>query len=164
MPWYVLYTKSNSEKRVVIGLQKQNIEVYCPFVKTKRKWSDRIKYVDVPLFRSYCFVKLEATERGRVFNIQGIVGYLHWLQKPAVVREEEIEQIRTILQVHDHDTIKVETFAVNDKVKVSTGVFEDHQGKVVAIQGRKLVLLLDALQIKIFIDINKTLVEKHRSE
>ncbi len=39
--WYVLYTKLNREKKVLLQLTELGISVYCPMVTTIRQWSDR---------------------------------------------------------------------------------------------------------------------------
>ena len=59
MNWYVIYTKSRYEKAVSEKLALSGIEVYCPLLKRKKLWSDRWKWVEEPLFRSYCFVHIE---------------------------------------------------------------------------------------------------------
>ena len=60
--WIAVYTKSRHEQTVVNELYKKNIEVYCPMFKEKRQWSDRKKWVDFPLFRSYVFANIEIKE------------------------------------------------------------------------------------------------------
>lgn len=160
MPWFVIYTKSNTEKRVAEDLRKRNITVYCPLILEKRKWSDRIKTVENPLFRSYCFVHIDESERNRVFGVPGVVRYLHWLKKPAVVREEEIEMIRKMLNDFDHAAIQVQQYSVSDKVRISSGVFMEQEGHVIAQQGKKLVLRLESLGVSISVDTGRTLVDK----
>ena len=78
MPWFVIYTKSKSEKLVANGLRNLGFDVYCPLRKVQRKWSDRVKIVEEPLFRSYCFVNLKEEERHLVYNVPGFVRYLFW--------------------------------------------------------------------------------------
>ena len=160
MPWFVLYTKSNSEKRVAEELRKRNIEVYCPLRRLERKWSDRIKIVEEPLFRSYCFVHLEEAQRGLVYGVTGIVAYLYWLKKPAIVRDEEIETIKKMLNDFDHTAIKVQQYAISDNVRIVSGAFMEREGQVISQQGNKLLLRLDSLGFSITVDISKTLVNK----
>ena len=64
--WYVLYTKSNCEKKVAELLNKRGVETYCPINKVYRQWSDRRKQLSVPLFTSYVFVKTEEPELTRI--------------------------------------------------------------------------------------------------
>lgn len=158
MPWYVLYTKSRNEKLVAQKLSELGIEVYCPLLKTKRKWTDRTKTVEEPLFRSYCFVRLDEHERGRVFEVPGVVRYLYWLKKPAIVRDEEIETIKTMLQTHDHHGIKVEQYEPKSQVTISTGAFAKAMGEVMSQQGRILTLTIASLGIVLKVDLSKTTV------
>ncbi|WP_338875985.1 UpxY family transcription antiterminator [Spirosoma sp. SC4-14] len=158
MPWFVLYTKSRNEKQVAAKLKERGIEVYCPLTKTKRRWSDRTKWVEEPLFRSYCFVNLDEHERARVFGIPGIVRYLFWLNKPAVVRNDEIGAIKRLLNEFDHSQIRVESFSPNDRVTIGSGSFSDTTGSVIGQQGNQLAILLDALQVVVRVDLIQTLV------
>ncbi len=160
MPWFVIYTKSNTEKRVADNLRKRNITVYCPLIREKRTWSDRIRIVESPLFRSYCFVHLPENERNLAFEVSGVVGYLYWLKKPAIVRDEEIEVIKKLLNDFDHATIRIQQFNVSDKVRISSGLFMEQEGHVVAQQGKQLVLRLESLGISISVDTGKTIVDK----
>ena len=89
MNWYVVYTKPRWEKKVVEQLNQKGIECYCPLITQVRQWSDRKKKVDVPLFNSYVFVHLEESDRNSVFLSSGVVRYLFWLGKLAVVRAIE---------------------------------------------------------------------------
>lgn len=158
MSWYVLYTKSRTEKAVADKLKERGIEVYCPLVKTKRKWSDRMKTVEEPLFRSYCFVNLEEQQRAQVFGVPGIVRYLFWMNKPAVVRDSEIEIIRRMLKETDNNHIQVETFSASDRIKIKSGSFQNIEGNVMNQQGKTLQVFIDSLQMVIRVDLSRTLV------
>ena len=69
--WYVIYTRSRFDKKVSLGLSNIGIENYCPQKKTLRKWKDRKKLVDTPLFNGYCFVNIEPSKYREVFKVQG---------------------------------------------------------------------------------------------
>ena len=111
MNWYVLYTKSRNEKVVAQKLAALGIEVYCPLVRTRKQWSDRLKWVEEPLLRSICFVHLTEQDRERVFQVSGVVRYLFWLGKPAIVSDHEIDQLKLFLEKNDHHEITVMDFA-----------------------------------------------------
>lgn len=157
MPWFVLYTKSRNEKLVAEQLRKRGIEVYCPLLKTARRWSDRTKVVEEPLFKSYCFVKLEEHERAQVFGVQGVVRYLFWLKKPAIVREEEIAAIKKMLNEVPHECIKVTQFQVGDVLKIDSGSFAEQSGVVLRQQGNLVTLKLESLQMMLTVDVSKTM-------
>jgi transcription antitermination factor NusG len=71
--WYALYTKPRWEKKVYKGLSQKGIESYCPLNKVKRKWSDRIKTIEEPLFKSYVFVKVAELEKTDVRFVDGVL-------------------------------------------------------------------------------------------
>ena len=97
MNWFVIYTKSRQEKKVALELEKMGITVYCPMINQIRQWSDRKKKVEVPLISSYVFVQLKERDREAVFEVPGIVRYVYWLEKPAIVRDEEIAVMKAWL-------------------------------------------------------------------
>lgn len=158
MPWFVIYTKSRNEKLVAERLAEKGIEVYCSMLKTKRKWSDRIKTVEEPLFRSYCFVRLEEHERSKVFDVPGVVRYLFWLKKPAIVRDSEIDTIERMLGTYDHHAIKAESYELHTPVTISSGAFANATGEVVGQQGNELRIMLDSLGMVLKVDLAKTQV------
>ena len=95
--WYAVYTKPRWEKKVFRTLSESGHEAYCPLNKVNRKWSDRIKKVDEPLFKSYVFIRLAAAEQPGVRLVNGVLNFVYWNGKPAVVKDREIEEIRRFL-------------------------------------------------------------------
>lgn len=160
MKWHVLYTKSRTEKAVAAKLDSMGIEVYCPVLKTKRRWSDRWKWVEEPLFGSYCFVRLAENERDIVFTVKGVVRYLFYCGKPAVVRQEEIELLKRWLNEYDHNQISTKAFTPTDKVVLKSGALIDQTAEVVRNEGNFLMLKLDDLGMMIKVDLRENAVEK----
>lgn len=114
MSWYVLYTKAKAEKKAAEVFEKMDIEHYCPTVTEVRQWSDRKKKIETPLFKSYIFVDLEEKQRNLVFDNPHIVSFLHWLGKPAIVRDEEIRVIKEWLNNDNISNIAVEKYSPGD--------------------------------------------------
>ncbi|MGG7036242.1 MAG: UpxY family transcription antiterminator [Flavobacterium sp.] len=152
MPWFVLYTKPRQEKKVAEGLKKLDIEAYCPLVTVMKQWSDRKKKVQVPLINSYVFVKLEEQRRDEVFVINGIVRYLYWLGKPAVVREAEIEAIRNALEgiVSSYEVLPIKK---EDRITITKGPFKGMEGIVKQVSKTNIQLVLSDLGF--FVSIRK---------
>ena len=159
MPWFVLYTKSRNEKLVADKLLTRGIEVYCPLIKAKRRWSDRTMIVSQPLFPSYCFVRLDERDRAKVFGVPGVVRYLFWQKQAAIVRDSEIEAIRLMLNEIDNDLIQVKSYQPGDSLHIASGSFTDVSGTVVHQQGKIVTILLNSLQVVLTVDLSKTLVK-----
>ena len=92
--WFVLYTKVNQELKVIEQLKEMNISCYCPTVMIVKQYSDRKKKRLKPLIPSYVFVFIEKERRNDIFSVFGVVRYMFWLGKPAVVKEREIELMK----------------------------------------------------------------------
>ena len=145
MNWYVVYTKPKWEKKVAEQLVQRGIECYCPLVTQIRLWSDRKKKVEVPLFNSYVFVRLEEKDRNLVFQSSGVVRYLFWLGKPAIVREEEIGTIKNWLSMPDAYEVSVAALQVGDKVVLDSGPFQSQEAVVQEVNKNSYVLFLESL-------------------
>lgn len=143
--WYVLYTKSRNEKKVAEYLDAAGYEVYCPTITTIRQWSDRKKKVEEPLFKSYVFVKTEESRRQQVVQAPGVVCFLYWLQKPAIVRTEEIAAIRRFTEEAESAGATDVAFESGGVVRIDWGRFQGQEGKYLAKQGNYLVLLIECL-------------------
>ena len=153
MNWFVIYTKSRQEKKVALELEKMGITVYCPMINQIRQWSDRKKKVEVPLMSSYVFVQLKERDREAVFEVPGIVRYVYWLEKPAIVRDEEIAVMKAWLSTQTVEA-KVEGLRRGDRMKVSSGIFEGKEGFVEEISKNRVLLLLPDLGMKITLNRN----------
>lgn len=158
--WYVLYTRSRHEKKVAEGLVRKGFEVFCPLVQVPRKWSDRVKIVEEPLFRSYCFIRLAEKERASVFEVPGIVRYVYWLQKPAIIKTQEIDAIRKVLKEFDHTGITARNYLENELVRIKTGILSDHTGLVKEQRGNYLIIYLETLQMAVSVELTKIQIEK----
>ncbi len=146
--WFVLYTKPRNEKKAALQLEKLGITVYCPLVTQVHQWSDRKKKVEVPLINSYLFVNLKEKERELVFQAPGIVRYIFWLGKPAVVRDQEIEILKEWLSGEIKDAT-VEKLQPGDKMDITNGPFKGKHGVVQEINNNRIQLLLEDLEMKI---------------
>ncbi|HET8753747.1 MAG TPA: UpxY family transcription antiterminator, partial [Salinimicrobium sp.] len=114
MAWYVLYTKPRHEKKVAVALEKMDVEVFCPMITEVRQWSDRKKKLQVPLFKSYVFVNIEEKERHEILTVSGVVRYLFWLGKPAIVRDVEIQTLRSWLNDNRIENVEVHNLNPGD--------------------------------------------------
>lgn len=147
--WLVIYTKPRNEKKVTERLQTKGFEVYCPLVTTLRIWSDRKKKVKVPLINSYVFVKTSEKYRDEVLMDPGVVRFIFWLGKPAVVREEEIEAIKDILDNGSDIQVSNEAFRKGDVLTINEGPFKGLMGEVIDIDRNVVYVYIQQLGCKI---------------
>ncbi len=158
--WFVLYTKPRNEKKVEEALNRLGLEAYCPIITVERQWSDRKKKVQDPLFRSYCFVRVQEENRSDVFRVRGVGNYVFWLGKPAVIRDVEINEIKKWLLGYKHNTIQVEPLQIGDKVIFQSGTLENHEAVISKINGKQLVLVLESLGYKMRVNLEEATISK----
>ena len=142
--WFVLYTKPKQELRVVDELSKIGINSYCPTVKMIKQYSDRKKKIEKPLIPSYIMVYIEESKRKLVFSIPGIVRYLFWLGKPAMVHENEINIMKKHLE-GVYSSISISKLIIGQMYKISEGPLAGNTGKIVEMKKNKVKLELASL-------------------
>jgi transcription antitermination factor NusG len=143
--WYVVYTKPRWEKKVYALLTERRLEAYCPLNRVRKKWSDRVKWIEEPLFKSYVFVKVSEEDKARVRLVNGVVNFVYWLGKPAIVKEKEIEIIRKFL--NEHDEVQAEPLALQTdaRVTIRRGVFMDKEAKIVKVLNNKVQVIIESI-------------------
>lgn len=145
MDWLVLHTKPRHEKKVAEDLKKMGFEIFLPLQKVIRQWSDRKKKVQEPLFKSYIFIHIDEKTRHVPLMNYGVIRYLYWCGKPAVVRDAEIDAIREFIGEIDYLPEDKIEFIPGDDIKIKWGVFSGEKGKYIARQGDHLILLLESM-------------------
>jgi transcription antitermination factor NusG len=154
--WYAIYTRPRWEKKVNSLLSEKGIESYCPLNKVRRKWSDRIKTVEEPLFKSYVFVKIDEADRSNVRMTTGVVNFVYWNGKPAVIREKEIQTIKRFLNEYEQVEVVKMDFAVEDRVRVKSGPMMDQEGKVIELKNKTAKVCIDSLGYMLIAYIDKS--------
>jgi transcription antitermination factor NusG len=146
--WFVVYTRPQQELKVAKQLSAMGIKNYCPTITLVKQYSDRKKKVTRPLLSSYVMVELKQNERNKVFACNGIVRYLFFLGKPAVVPAPQINLMQDHLNGVYND-FKVTTLSVGDSHTITEGPFSGVCGKVVETNKTKVKLELASLGMRI---------------
>ena len=127
--WLAIYSRPRWEKKVNQLLTEKGLESYCPLNKVRRKWSDRVKMVEEPLFKSYVFVKVSDEDRTAVRMTPGVINFVYWDGKPAVIKEKEINAIKRFLNEYENVEVKPMNLELNQRVKITTGPLMDQEGR-----------------------------------
>jgi transcription antitermination factor NusG len=144
--WYAVYTRSRWEKKVVEQLNKINVENYCPLNRVVRQWSDRKKIIEEPLFTSYVFVKITERQMNDLRAVFGVVNFVYWLGRPAVIQNAEIDCIKDFIANHFNIRLERASLDIDDRVKVLDGPFVDMQGNIISIRKKFVKVLIPSLR------------------
>lgn len=147
--WYAVYTKPRWEKKIALKLDEKGIEAYCPLNKVTRQWSDRKKVVLDPLFKGYVFVHVEDERKWAVMEVNGVLNYVYWNGKPAVIRNDEIDTIRKFL--NEFTDVEVEEYQLepHKKVRVRQGVLMNHEGILLELHGNKARVKIESMGLEL---------------
>jgi len=153
--WFVLYTRPGCERKVAELLEKKHVEVFCPLSKTNKQWSDRKKPALQPLFSSYVFVFITPDKQRLVRQTDGVINFIHWLNKPAVICQEEIDTIRNFLKEYDFVRLEKTSINMNDRVRIINGPLMMWEGTVVEIRTTIVKITLPSLGYALVAEISK---------
>jgi transcription antitermination factor NusG len=143
--WYAVYTRPKSEKKVAAQLTRSGIDTYCPIQKSRRKWHDRYKVIDEPVFRSYVFVNIWEKEKTAVLSDSNVLHFVQHCGKPAAIRETEMLTLREFLREYEGHSFCLSDVVENDAVQIQDGVFEGYTGIVLKKSKRKASIRLELL-------------------
>lgn len=158
--WYAVYTRPRWEKRVAERLTQKGIVNYCPLNRVLRQWHDRKKLVLEPLFTMYVFVRIDPKSQLNALQTNGVINFVSWLGKPAVIKDEEIHLIQQFL--HEHINIHVEKadLQLDDEVMISDGPLLSYKGKIVEIKNKTVKLLIPSLKMALYAEVDKLSIVK----
>ncbi|MCX2574294.1 UpxY family transcription antiterminator [Pedobacter sandarakinus] len=144
--WLVIYTRPRWEKKVDRLLQEQGFESFCPVKQVESQWADRKKMVSLPLFNGYVFIKISERDAYKVRFTLGVLNFINYMGKPAIVRDAEIDQLKHIMDSYSSvEVVSLNEVSRGDRVRIKSGLFHDQEGEVIQIQGKHVLMSFDHL-------------------
>lgn len=158
--WYALYTRSRHEKLVEKELQEKGISAYTPKRKIRRKWSDRVKLVEEPLFGGYCFARFPLIDKKQVFTQRGVVNIVNFSGRHVPVEDSVIESLK-ILTAGELTIDPFPYMKKGDRVVIKKGPFKGLEGYITEKRNKNttLVVSVDAIMSSIKCVIEADLVD-----
>ena len=141
MNYYAVYTLPRSEKKAHAELLSKGIDSYLPLQRTLKQWSDRKKWVEEPLFRSYLFVNIPQAQYFEVLNTTGIVRYVTFEGKAVPIPPKQIDAIKYFLsgqEMYQEDN-NLTHLVPGSKVEIIRGPLRGLAGTLVDFHGQKKV-------------------------
>jgi transcription antitermination factor NusG len=153
--WYAVYTRPRSEKKVTALLKKKKIESYCPMIGIMKQK----KIVYQPLFTSYIFVCASEDKMKAINQTKGVVSFLFWLDKPVVIKNDEIEAIKQF--VHDHGNIKLEKIEknVHDRKPLADKSLITIEERMMPVKNETVKILHTSLGFSIIAEVDEATAE-----
>ncbi|MEE9572005.1 MAG: UpxY family transcription antiterminator [Candidatus Neomarinimicrobiota bacterium] len=153
--WIAVYTKPRHEKTVSNQFEEKGIESYLPLIRQKHRWSDRMKWVETPIFKSYIFAYVELKDNLEVLQTRGVHHIVKFQNKIAVIPEIQITNLRKIIE-GGFDPFPSDYFMIGDEVEVVGGPLRGINGIVSRNDAPdKLIIKIDAIQHAVAVQIER---------
>ena len=139
--WYILRTMPQHEKKIAQYFQKKHYTYYLPLIRRKRRWSDRIKIIDFPLFPGYIFIRIDwFKEHVAILQHQGCVQFIRKEDGPAYMTEQQMDNLRLLVAATEELQTDPDThFPPGQEVEIRFGAFKGIRGVVVRVKNKNRI-------------------------
>jgi transcription antitermination factor NusG len=157
-PWFALQVRTRQEASVAQQLNGQGYERFLPLYKLRKRWSDRIKEVNAPLFPGYLFCRFNPQDRLPILKTPGVIQIVGFNNGPTAVDEGEIRSIQTLVTAGvPHQPWPF--LAAGDRVRIESGPLLGLEGILVDVKrSHRLVLSVTLLQRSVAVEIDSALI------
>jgi transcription antitermination factor NusG len=161
--WFAVQVRARQELGISEHLHSNGYEWFLPLSRSKKRWSDRIKEVQSPLFPGYLFCRFDPLDRLPILKIPGVIQIVGSNRQPIPVDEDEIRAIQ-VLVASGAPNQPCPYLEIGDKVRIESGPLRGLEGLLVDFQGhRQLVLCVTLLQRSVAVKIDSASVISLRS-
>ena len=157
--WYAIYTRPRWEKKLAERLEEKRIEHYLPLIKTLKIWSDRKKWVQDPLFKSYLFVHVNEGEYLPAIQTPGAVKYVTFERKAVSIPPLQIEAIKTFIESGEELVSDLPEMKIGDRVRIMRGPLNGLEGTLVEFQNKHRVrIMIEGIQQSLHLKVPLSLL------
>jgi transcriptional antiterminator RfaH len=159
--WYPVCTLPRAEKKALKELTGRGITAYLPLHRQLRQWSDRKKWIEEPLIRSYIFVCVAHHALNEVLMTPGISRFIYFSGKVATIPDRQITELELLLASPFQLTITEENLQPGEKILVKAGPLKGIQGEMIEYRSQKQLLIrLETLGYAIIVQIAAAMIRR----
>jgi len=153
--WFALRVRPRYERQVSDAIAAKGYGTLFPTYAISRRWSDRVKKMQAPLFDGYVFCQLDVTERLPVLTTPGVLHFVGVGKSPVPIDPAEILSIQTAVQ--SGSLMRPWPFLrEGERVRISDGPLRNVEGILLHANRDDLVVLsVSLLQRSIAVNIDR---------
>ena len=163
LPWFALQVRSQRESQVAAHLSGKGYEFFLPLYTCRKRWSDRIKKIETPLFPGYLFCRFNPYDRLPILKTPWLLQIVGFNHIPTPVDDQEINAVRRLVA----SGVAAEPWpfmTVGERVRIESGPLRGVAGVLTQIKGNhKLVVSVTLLQRSVAVEIDSALLTPERS-
>jgi transcription antitermination factor NusG len=157
-PWFALHVRSRCEKTVAASLHSKGYDQLLPLYRSRNRWSDRVKDVDLPLFPGYVFCRFDPTRRLGVLTTPGIVAVVGLGKAPQPVEPAELAAIQALAS-SGLPAVPWPYLKTGERVLIEHGALQGVEGILTAVKKElRVVLSVTLLQRSVAVEIDRSLI------
>ena len=159
--WYPVCTNPRAEKKAYSALLDKGIEAYLPLNRRLKQWSDRKKWVEEPLLKSYLFVRIADSDQAKVLMTRGIARFIYFSGKIAAMPNRQIDELKLVMASSLELEVTEENLQPGEKIKIKAGPLKGITGEIIAYRSQKQLLLrLENLGCSIIVNVAASLINR----
>jgi transcription antitermination factor NusG len=159
LPWFAVHVRTRHETAIASFLEAKGYEQFVPLYKFKKRWSDRIKVLEAPLFPGYLFCRFDPQFRLPILKTPGVIQIIGYNRIPTPIDETEISAIQTVIE-SGMQTQPWPFLEVGEHVRIGSGSLRGLDGIVVKMkENHRLVVSVTLLRRSVAVEIDSSLVE-----
>ena len=159
--WYPVYTHPRAEKKAHRVLSDKGVEVYLPLRRQLKQWSDRKKWIEEPLIKSYLFVHITEKQQTEVLMTKGISRFIYFGGKITPMPDRQIDDLKLLMSSAIELEITEENLLPGEKVILKAGPLKGMTGEIISYRSQKqLILRLENLGCSVIIHVSASLIDR----
>lgn len=160
MNWYAVAVKPQAERNVEAALAQRSYDTFFPVVASERRWSDRVKRVDVALIPGYIFCRFDGERRLPIMTTPGVRDIVGFGRQAAPVDEEELAALRLMIE-NGQGVQSCEFLRRGDPVEVTWGPMQGLKGFLVEVKGTcRVVVSVQLLQRSVSVEMDRARIRR----
>lgn len=156
--WFALSVVPRKEKVTASTLRAKGYEDFLPMYSTKRRWSDRVKVVEMPLFPGYVFCRFDAKVRLPILKVPTVMSVAGLGKTPEPIPDAEIEALQRVCK-SGMEAIPCPYLTVGAKVRLTQGPLNGVEGILTAANANSIVLSVTLLQRSVSVKVDREWIE-----
>jgi len=161
LKWYPVCTLPRAEKKAYQALINKGLQAYLPLHRQQKQWSDRKKWVEEPLIKSYLFVKINEHQKTDVLMTKGISRFIYFSNTVATMPERQIEDVKLLLASTADIEVTQEDLQPGEKIVIKAGALKGLTGEIISYRSQKqLALRLEKMGCSIIINVAAALIDR----
>ena len=157
--WYALHVRHRYEATAAAVLGNKGFETFLPLHRVRRRWSDRIAEVELPLFPGYVFCRVDLNDRRvPIMTTPGVIQIVGLVRTPCPVDDNELAAVRRVI-ASGLTAEPCRYLPIGATVRIEAGALAGLEGAIVEFKNkRRLFISVSLLQRSVAVEIDPALI------